>query len=190
MHIDTARFLVGAYTSGGDSFGTVSGESMDRISQVLTSLRQVIRATDLHSSHLARTAGVTAPQLLLLQAIQSRAGATVGELAAQISLSQATVSTILDRLEKRELIYRERSTLDKRKVHAHLTLTGVEVLRGKPVPLQEHFSQQFAELQEWEQTMIVSALQRIACMMGAQHLDASPILVVGPLDRPGDTLQN
>jgi DNA-binding MarR family transcriptional regulator len=161
---------------------------LDRINDVLTALRRVIRATDLHSSHLSRTTGLTAPQLLLLQAIQSREGTTIGELAKQISLSQATVSSILDRLERRGLIYRERSTQDKRKVHAHLTVSGVEVLRDKPLPLHEHFSRQFAELQEWEQTMIISALQRIACMMNAQDLDASPILEVGPLDRAGDTV--
>jgi DNA-binding MarR family transcriptional regulator len=167
-----------------------SGKPLDRISEVLKSLRQVIRATDLHSSHLAKTAGVTAPQLLLMQAIRSREGATIGQLAAQISLSQATVSSILDRLEKRELIYRERSKQDKRKVHAQLTQAGIDVLRDKPVPLQEHFSRQFAQLQEWEQTMIISALQRVACMMGAQDLDASPILEVGALDRSAEKLDD
>lgn len=157
---------------------------MNRINDVLIALRRVIRATDLHSSHLSRTTGVTAPQVLLLQAIQNQEGATVGELANEISLSQATVSSILDRLEKRELIFRERSQLDKRKVHAHLTAQGREILGAKPLPLQEQFSNQFAALQEWEQTMIISALQRVACMMDAQHLDASPILEIGDLDRP------
>lgn len=159
---------------------------MDRINDVLTSLRRVIRATDLHSSHLSRTTGVTAPQILLLQAIRSREGATLGELATDISLSQPTVSNILDRLEKRGLIARERSTLDKRKVHAYLTDQGAEILRDAPPPLQEQFTRQFESLQEWEQTMIISALQRVAYMMDAQDIDASPILDVGTLDRAGE----
>ena len=160
---------------------------MDRLEQVLTSLRRVIRATDLHSKRLAKTSGLTAPQILLLQAIRRSEGATIGQLAVEVSLSQATVTTILDRLEKRGHIERARSTVDKRKVHVHLTDLGTEILRDAPTPLQEHFARQFNDLQEWEQTMIIAALQRVAYMMDAEHIDASPVLDIGTLDRPPES---
>lgn len=156
---------------------------MDRLDQVLTSLRRVIRATDLHSKHLAKISGMTAPQILLLQAIRKFEGAAIGQLANEVSLSQATVTSILDRLEKKGYIERERSTVDKRKVHVELTECGFEKLRDAPIPLQEHFARQFNDLQEWEQTMIIAALQRVAYMMDAEHIDASPVLDVGALDR-------
>ncbi|WP_461480448.1 MarR family winged helix-turn-helix transcriptional regulator [Porticoccus sp.] len=162
---------------------------MESIEQVLIALRRVIRATDLYSKHLAKTSGLTAPQILLLQAIRDRGQVTIGELAGDISLSQATVTTIIDRLEKRGLVYRERSTADKRKVHAHLTERAVEVLRHAPKPLQEHFARQFEALQEWEQSMILSSLQRVAGMMDAQHIDASPILDIGMLDRSSNPVE-
>ncbi|MFV0476604.1 MAG: MarR family winged helix-turn-helix transcriptional regulator [Parahaliea sp.] len=158
---------------------------MNRIDEVLVALRRVIRATDLHSRYLAKTTGLTAPQILLLQTIRDKGQVTIGELANDISLSQATVTSILDRLEKRELVYRERSTTDKRKVHAYLTDAATEVLKSAPTPLQAQFARQFADLHEWEQTMIISALQRIAQMMDAQHIDASPVLDIGTLDRQG-----
>ncbi len=156
---------------------------MDQINEVLVALRRVIRATDLHSRHLAKTTGLTAPQILLLQTIQNKGEVTIGELANEMSLSQSTVTTILDRLEARQLVYRERSSTDKRKVHAHLTVAARNTLKNAPIPLQEQFAMQFSELQQWEQTMIVSALQRVAQMMDAQHLDASPVLDLGTLDR-------
>ncbi len=156
---------------------------MKHIDEVLVALRRVIRATDLHSKHLAKTTGLTAPQILLLQAVRDKGNVTIGELANDISLSQATVTTILDRLEKRKLVYRERSTTDKRKVHTYLTDLGVEILKDAPMPLQDHFTRQFGDLQEWEQTMIISSLQRVAQMMDAQHIDASPVLDIGTLDR-------
>jgi DNA-binding MarR family transcriptional regulator len=120
---------------------------------------------------------------LLLQTIRDKGEVTIGELANEMSLSQATVTSILDRLEKRQLVYRERSTEDKRKVHTHLTRQAHETLKDAPIPLQEHFAKQFDDLQEWEQTMILASLQRIAQMMDAQHIDASPVLDVGLLDR-------
>ncbi|MCX2980606.1 MarR family transcriptional regulator [Halieaceae bacterium IMCC14734] len=157
---------------------------VDRLDQVLTSLRRVIRATDLHSKHLAKITGLTAPQMLLLQAIRKFEGAAIGQLANEVSLSQATVTTILDRLEKKGYLERVRSTVDKRKVHVQLTEIGFEILRDAPIPLQEHFARQFNDLQEWEQTMIIASLQRVAYMMDAEHIDASPVLDVGALDRP------
>lgn len=160
---------------------------LNHIEEVLIALRRVIRATDLHSKYLAKTTGLTAPQILLLQTLRDKGQITIGELANQVSLSQATVTTILDRLEKRDLVYRQRSKTDKRKVHAFLTDKAQEILIKAPIPLQEQFTRQFSELQEWEQTMIISALKRVAQMMDAQHIDASPVLDIGLLDRQ-DTL--
>jgi DNA-binding MarR family transcriptional regulator len=156
---------------------------LSSIEAVLVALRRVIRATDLHSKHLAKTTGLTAPQILLLQTIRDQGEVTIGEIANSMSLSQATVTTIIDRLEKRGLVYRERSKEDKRKVHAHLTDEAMETLKSAPIPLQDQFARQYADLQEWEQTMIISSLQRVAQMMDAQHIDASPVLDVGTLDR-------
>ncbi len=167
-----------------ESTATTEGTlDLNSINEVLVALRRVIRATDLHSKHLAKTTGLTAPQILLLQTIRDKGEVTIGELANKMSLSQATVTTILDRLEKRNLVFRERSTQDKRKVHAYLTDEGFEMLKGAPMPLQEQFARQFSDLHEWEQTMIISSLQRVAQMMDAQHIDASPVLDIGKLDR-------
>ena len=162
---------------------------MKSIDEVLVALRRVIRATDLHSKHLAKTTGLTSPQILLLQTIRAKGEVTIGELAKEMSLSQATVTTILDRLEKRDFVYRERSKQDKRKVHAYLTEQGSEMLKDAPMPLQEHFTRQFGDLQDWEQTMIISSLQRVAQMMDAQHIDASPVLDVGVLDRQATSIE-
>ena len=71
---------------------------MDSLDQVLMCLRRVIRATDLHSRRLAKISGLTAPQILLLQAIRKLEGAAIRQLADEVSLSQATVTNILDRL--------------------------------------------------------------------------------------------
>lgn len=154
------------------------------IEQVLTAIRRVIRATDLHSRHITRIAGLTSSQLILLRVVRDEGAATVGELAASISLSQATVTTILDRLEQTGLVTRARSSHDRRKVQVGLTSKGLDVLASAPEPLQETFTRQFVELKDWERNMIVASLQRVAEMMDAETLDASPLLDIGSLDRP------
>ncbi len=154
--------------------------------QVLTSLRRVIRAIEMHSKRLSKTASVTGPQLRLMQLIAKQAQTTISELSKQMSLSQATVTTIMDRLEKRGLVARIRSLQDKRKVHPQLTDQGRELLTKSPTALQDSFVRRFNELKDWEQAMLIASIQRVAEMMDATGLDASPYLDVGALDRAED----
>ncbi len=161
-----------------------SAQSGD-IGQALTAIRRLIRATDLHSRKITRMAGLTSSQLILLKRVLEVTDATISELAASISLSQATVTTILDRLEQSGLVRRERSEQDRRKVFVQLTAEGRAVLQRAPEPLQETFIRQFSALKDWERSMILSSLQRVAEMMDAQDIDASPMLDVGSLDRQG-----
>ena len=156
---------------------------MNRADDVLIALRRVIRATDLHSKYLSKTVGLTAPQLLILQSLRESEDLPVGELANKVSLSQATVTSIVDRLEKKSFVRRERSQTDKRKVLVQLAELGVVALKDSPTPLQENFVRQFNDLQDWEQTMMIASLQRVAQMMDAQHIDAAPVLDIGILDR-------
>lgn len=153
--------------------------------RLLVSIRRIIRATDLYSKRLSKTVGLTAPQLMLLQTIHGLGAVSISRLSADMSLSQATVTTILDRLEARGLVCRRRSEEDKRVVNALLTEKGEEILASAPRPLQDTFSAQFQGLEDWEKAMIVSAMERVAVMMNAEDLDASPLLHVGAVDRPG-----
>jgi DNA-binding MarR family transcriptional regulator len=148
--------------------------------QVIIALRRVIRAVDLHSRTLLESHGLTGPQALLLKSLQG-SPITVGELAGRVSLSQGTVTDILNRLEQRGLIQRVRDEVDRRRVWVGLTAAGLALLASSPPLLQERFAQSFADLQEWEQTQLLASLQRIAAMMDAEGIDASPVLSSGSL---------
>ena len=151
--------------------------------EVLIAIRRIIRATDIHSRQLTKTVGLTAPQLLVMQAIRNLGAVAISRLSTEVSLSQATVTTIIDRLERRGYVARRRSEQDKRVVHALLTDAGREALDSAPTPLQEAFSVRFEQLKDWEQSQILSALQRVAAMMDAGDIDASPFLELGDLTR-------
>jgi DNA-binding MarR family transcriptional regulator len=149
---------------------------MEIYDQVLVSLRQIIRAIDLHSKKLERESGLTGPQLLVMQLIATHGEMTSGVIAKEVSLSQATVTSILDRLERKALLVRERSTTDKRKVMVSLTEAGGKAIEKAPALMQESFIRAFNQLEDWEQSLILSSLQRVADMMNATDLDAAPLL--------------
>ncbi|ATG73004.1 MarR family transcriptional regulator [Zobellella denitrificans] len=154
---------------------------MEKHEEVLVALRQIIRAIDLHSRQLSKASGLTGPQLLLMQAINEHGDITMRKLAQATNMSQATATTIIDRLEQKQLVRRERSQTDKRKVHAVLTDEGRAKLKTAPRPLQESFIQQFQALEAWEQNLLLSSVQRISSMMNANDLDVAPLLQVGSL---------
>jgi DNA-binding MarR family transcriptional regulator len=156
---------------------------MTEYGEVLVALRRIIRATDLHAKQVARATGLTPTQLLVLETIEQLGAVAISRIAKEINLSQATVTTILDRLERRGLVYRERDVADKRIVHALLTDAGARILRQAPPALQQRFVAAFEALAPWERHWVVGALQRVGQMMQAEAIDAAPILDVGAVDR-------
>lgn len=158
-------------------------DDMKKHEEVLVSLRRLIRATDMHSKRLSKATGLTSPQLLIMQTIREAVEITAGDLARQVNLSQATITNILDRIEKRGWVVRQRSEQDKRKVYASLTAEGLSKVHNAPKPLQQNFVSAFDDLKDWEQSMIIASLQRVADLMDAQNIDASPVLDVGDIDR-------
>jgi DNA-binding MarR family transcriptional regulator len=86
------------------------------------------------------------------------------------------VTNILDRLENKGLVSRVRSTQDKRKVSLYLTENGKALLLNAPQALQEHFIENFANLAQWEQSQLLSSMERLAGMMDANEIDAAPLL--------------
>lgn len=154
--------------------------------QVLVALRRITRAIDLHSRGLMQEIGLTAPQLASLQTIARLQPITVGALAKSIHLSQATMTGILSRLEVRNLVSRSRRGVDKRTVVVELTEEGQAVLKNAPSLLQDRFRRELLMLQEWEQTQMLSTLQRIATMMDAEDIDASPVLSTGEVSTNPD----
>ena len=155
---------------------------------ILISLRRIMRAADLHSQKLMKESGLTAPQLLVVQAIEKEGSPSTSSLARSIAVSQATMTRIIDRLERAGLVRREKSSTDKRVVNISLTDAGRTKLESAPEPLQEEFLREFRKLEDWEQQMLKSSLLRIARMMDAQDIDAAPILQAGAIiEVPKDT---
>ncbi|OKH89729.1 MarR family winged helix-turn-helix transcriptional regulator [Thalassospira sp. TSL5-1] len=141
---------------------------------VLVALRQIIRASDLHSKHVMKVCGLTVPQLVVLLAIQELGDVTVKEISRHVSLSQATVTTILNRLEERNFVRRVRNATDKRVVNSCLTQKGSDMIRNTPPLLDDDFMDRFEGLKENERGRIVTSLKKIAMLMEGDDVDLRP----------------
>ncbi|HSO06928.1 MAG TPA: MarR family transcriptional regulator [Pelomicrobium sp.] len=148
------------------------------------SIRRIIRAVDLNSKQLESTRQITSPQLIALRALVHARQMSAKNLAAELQVSPSTMVGILDRLEEKGLIVRERSRHDRRVVWARPTEKGAKLAEETPSPLQERLAEGLHQLPELEQAAIALALERVCELMEAHHIDSAPILETGPIARP------
>lgn len=155
----------------------------DRVDDSLIALRRIIRATALYERDLAQAAGLTPAQLRVLQILGGRPGGstTPTALAAQMGVTQATITALVDKVVAAGQAVRQRSETDRRQTNVVITEAGRAAVREAPDALQQRFVRAFERMQDWEQAQLVASLERIAAMLDAEDIDASPVLTTGEI---------
>ncbi|HBO8582372.1 MarR family transcriptional regulator [Pseudomonas aeruginosa] len=138
---------------------------------IFRAIRRLQQAAEIHTKRLSRYGGLTPLQLLILHVLAVEGELTATQLAKLVSLSQASLSGVLDRLEGRGLLYRRRDEQDRRKSWLHLDPAGHEALAEAPPLLPEYVIERFAALPEWERHGLLAALLRAADLFGLPEED-------------------
>lgn len=155
----------------------------NRSDTALIALRRILRATELNSRLLASRTGLTTSQFIILQIVARDGKVLPSTVAKAAGLTQATVTSLVDKLGRSGLVHRQRDTEDRRRIWIEVTAEGRKALAASPDLLQDRFQIAFQKLADWEQAMIIAALERVSAMLDAATLDASPVLDIGELDR-------
>lgn len=147
--------------------------------QILRALRKIILRVSGYSRILARKAGITVPQLMVMKAISQVTDEEVSliTISQKVQLSPPTVSGIVDRLERGHLVVRSRKADDRRKVSLVLTEKGRELLKSQPPALQEVFTERLEKLPLEDQQQILQVLDQVVELMQAERIDAAPMLI-------------
>jgi MarR family transcriptional regulator, organic hydroperoxide resistance regulator len=81
--------------------------------------------------------GITYPQYLVLMVLWENNGLTVNEIAHKLVLNTNTITPLLKRMEQQQIVVRERSHNDERKVIVSLTGNGIEMReKAAEIPLK------------------------------------------------------
>lgn len=129
-------------------------------------LRRLQQDAEVHAKRLARFGGLTPMQRMILQVLASEGQQTASALSRRVSLTAATLSGQLDRLEERGLLLRRRDEADRRRQWLLITAAGLALLQEAPPLLPPEFRARFAALPEWERHAITAALLRAASLCG------------------------
>lgn len=104
--------------------------------EILKHFRMLFRSVQKHSHWVEEQCGVSGAQLWALWELLLSPGLKVSELSRLLSIHQSTASNLLDKLEKRGLIRRERGGPDQRIVRLYLNPAGLEIINKAPRPAQ------------------------------------------------------
>ena len=154
----------------------------NHLEEALVAIRRVMRATEINSLSLAKKSHLTPTQHIVLKIIASKKHATPTHISYVTTLRYTTIATVINKLLSRDLITREKGIKDKRVQYLNITQEGLKVLEASPDLLQDKFKESFSSLNDWEQSMIVSCLQRVARFIDAEEIDAAPIIDYGGLN--------
>jgi DNA-binding MarR family transcriptional regulator len=149
--------------------------------QLFQNLRRIIRAIEIYSKKVKSNYDVTPIQILCMQTIQETGPMTLASLAKMTYVSASTLVGVIDRLEDRELLKRERSQKDRRYTFIYLTEKGQEQLKVLPPALHAKLTEGIEKLDQDELREIVTALDKIVSLIEAEDVDAAPVLDTGSL---------
>jgi MarR family transcriptional regulator, organic hydroperoxide resistance regulator len=139
----------------------------DRTKLALTAMRRILRSTDLHGKELMRETGLTPSQLIFMHLLQEAGEQTAGYVAARMGITQATATVLIHKLEAQGVVQRRRGEQDRRQSWLSLTEKGQQFLAIAPDGAHAQFHRKFSILPDWEQMMLVAALERVAAMLAS-----------------------
>jgi DNA-binding MarR family transcriptional regulator len=101
--------------------------------------------------------GITIPQAFVLGEIREKPK-SIGELSKALDLSNSTISGIVDRLERNNIVIRVRDKVDRRVVYVSLSTDIHELEKQYPILQEGYFTQFFVE---WNDDAKVEQLEQI-----------------------------
>ena len=144
--------------------------------RILAALRRIVQAIDLHSRQLMSQCEVTAPQLVCLHMLSLEGRLTSKALAEKVRVDPSTLVGILDRLEAKSLVARQRDQEDRRSVFVALTKRGAAFVAKAPSPLQSALVDRFRRLSRKDQQRLAASLEEVVGLMQADMLEEVPVL--------------
>jgi DNA-binding MarR family transcriptional regulator len=121
-----------------------------------------VTTSDLFERHVGQPFGLRKVEYSLLMLIVANGPLAPKRLAQALALSAPNLSMLLDRLQARGLLRRERSQVDRRSQNVLLTEAGECIARGSGVAAGPMEQALFERLSRAEHAMLIELLRKVA----------------------------
>ena len=143
------------------------------ISEIMQSLRRIFKAIQDYYQEVSKEFGITGPQLWALKTISTNGSLSPGELSKKMYLHPSTITGVVDRLEKKGYVVRDRGQEDRRVVKVQLTPKGRKLVKKAPNPIQGKMVYGLRKLEKEKLDSIYDALQKLVEIMAVQNVKAT-----------------
>lgn len=126
----------------------------------------LLRTTDVLRRRLGEVVeprGITMQQYNVLRILRGAGadGLPTLEIAARMLEQTPGITRLIDRLESKKLVARERSSDDRRCVYCRITTPGLQLLAGLDAPLRAAADKAFKAIKKRELAQLVETLDRL-----------------------------
>ena len=143
------------------------------ITEIMESLRRIFKAIQDYSYDVSDKFGTTGPQLWALKTISQNESLSLGELGRRMYLHPSTITGLIDRLEKKGLVERDRDQTDRRVIKLGLTSKGKGLVKRAPNPIQGKMIYGLRKLKRKELNSIHHSVQKLVEVMEVQEVKAT-----------------
>ena len=145
------------------------------IKDIVGSIRRLIRAVSIDSVKMSRHFSLTAPQSGVLRSLNARGPISSAELSRELCVTPSNITGIIDRLEKKGLVQRNRKEDDRRVALIHLTDNGKTLSQGLPDPIETRLISALSDLSPGKVQELRDSLVTVLKLIDAQHLGDEPL---------------
>lgn len=100
-------------------------EHVEHIEKYLRKIDYIVRKK---GREILNDFSITVPQFTALQILINNGNMTIGELSQRMALACSTITDLIDRMEKTELVIRKKDDKDKRVVRVDVLPKGYDIL--------------------------------------------------------------
>jgi DNA-binding MarR family transcriptional regulator len=156
--VESMRLATSGALTAEDAAGSISPDA------AFSKILQLVRIVETGMQNIDRSHGLSGSQLWALWHISAKSRLRVSELAEAMHIHHSTASNLLDKLEAKGLIRRERQVTDSRVVCLNLTAQGAAVVKDIPGPLQGRLRK---ALQALPDDVLANLCQGVSSVLGA-----------------------
>ena len=141
--------------------GRTRVETNDLVGLIGYEMRMAYLAISRHFSTAMEKIDLTQKQTGVLWLIGANSGISQIALATELGMDRASMMAIIDRLQERDFVFRERSRQDGRRQELYLTPKGRKALAQSKTALASHEEWIRSRFSEAELAALVDALKRL-----------------------------
>jgi DNA-binding MarR family transcriptional regulator len=143
----------------------------DHTKQIIFSIRRLIQASELYTKELNKKYQVSAAQLNCILTLHEYGPLPPSKIANHMMVKSSTVTGVVDRLEKKGLAERMRTSPDRRVITIQLTEAGKKLAQYAPPPIQQKIIDGLKQTETAKKEQIVRSLNVLTDMLDIQDLE-------------------